>query len=161
MGNDSAVEIREVREEDLADVIGINMVSLQEHYPEYFWRDHLRLWGKAFLVAVLDGKIVGYVMSRVERSLGFIKRSLPKKVGHVVSIAILPEYRRRGIGTRLMIEVMRRLKDVYGAKEVYLEVRVSNEPAIKLYEKLGFQKVRRIRFYYLDGEDAWLMAREL
>ncbi|MCC6033023.1 MAG: ribosomal-protein-alanine acetyltransferase, partial [Desulfurococcaceae archaeon] len=39
--------------------------------------------------------------------------------------------------------------------------RVSNEPAIRLYEKLGFRKVQRIRFYYLDGEDAWLMAKEV
>ena len=161
MGAGSDVVIREAREEDLDAVIGINMTTLREHYPEYFWKDHIRLWGKAFLVAEVEGSIVGYVMSRVERRLGFLRVSFPKMVGHIVSIAVLPGFRRRGIGTRLMVEVMDRLKNFYGAKEVYLEVRVSNEAAISMYEKLGFRKVRRIRFYYLDGEDAWLMAREL
>jgi ribosomal-protein-alanine N-acetyltransferase len=60
-----------------------------------------------------------------------------------------------------MVEALRRLKEFYKVNEVYLEVRVSNEPAIRLYEKLGFRKVQRIRFYYLDGEDAWLMAKEV
>ncbi|MCD6323911.1 MAG: ribosomal protein S18-alanine N-acetyltransferase [Desulfurococcales archaeon] len=153
--------IREAKEEDLLRIIHINMVSLREHYPEYFWRDHLRYWGKAFLVAEVDGDVVGYVMTRVERSIGYLSRLLPKKVGHIVSIAVHPDYRRRGLGTKLMSEAERRLKEVYGVKEIYLEVRVSNEPAIKLYEKLGYEKVRRVKYYYLDGEDAWIMAKEV
>jgi len=152
---------REATESDLPQIIGINMLSLREHYPEYFWRDHLRLWGRAFIVAEHDNAIVGYVMCRVERSMGYINRFFPKKVGHIVSIAVRPEYRRRGIGTKLMKEAIKKLKEVYGVKEVYLEVRVSNEPAIRLYEKLGFKKVRRLKYYYLDGEDAWLMAMEV
>ncbi len=153
--------IREARPEDLAEIIGINMISLREHYPEYFWRDHLRLWGKAFLVAELGGRIVGYIMTRVERSIGHFGSLIPRKLGHIVSIAVLPQFRRRGIATKLMEEALKRLKEIYGVKEVYLEVRVSNLPAIKLYEKLGFVKVRRIKYYYLDGEDAWLMAKEV
>ncbi len=155
------VIIREARPEDLPDVIDINMKTLPEHYPEYFWRDHLRLWGRAFLVAEVDGRVVGYVMTRIDRGLGYIRWRPFKKLGHIVSIAVLPEFRRRGIGTALMIEAMKRLKEVYGASEAYLEVRVSNEAAIRLYEKLGFKKIRVLRRYYLDGEDAWLMAREL
>jgi ribosomal-protein-alanine N-acetyltransferase len=53
---------------------------------------------------------------------------------------------------------MRRGRDVYGAGEGYLEVRVSNEPAIELYSRLSFQKVKRNYGYYMDGEDAWVMA---
>jgi len=49
----------------------------------------------------------------------------------------------------------------YNAKECYLEVRISNKPAITLYKKLGFQTVKVIRHYYMDGEDAYLMARKL
>jgi len=48
-----------------------------------------------------------------------------------------------------------------GCHEVYLEVRVTNEEAIKLYEKLNFVKVRKIEYYYSDGEDAYVMARKL
>ncbi len=153
--------IREAREEDLPDIVRINLETLPEHYPDYFWRDHLRLWGRAFLVAEVDGRIVGYIMTRVDRGLGYLQWRPFKKLGHIVSIAVLPEYRRRGIGTALMVEAMRRLKEIYGASEAYLEVRVSNDAAIRLYEKLGFKKVRRLRKYYLDGEDAWLMAKKL
>ncbi|MEM2021386.1 MAG: ribosomal protein S18-alanine N-acetyltransferase [Zestosphaera sp.] len=153
--------IRIARAEDLPAIININLVSLREHYPEEFWRHHLDMWGEAFLVADLHSLVVGYVMCRVERGLGYINKSLFKKVGHVISIAVHPDYRGRGIGRALMIEALKRLKAFYKVSEVYLEVRVSNEPAISLYEKLGFKKVQRVRFYYLDGEDAWVMAREI
>ena len=160
-GSDSSVTIREIKPEDLDEVININLMCLREHYPDYFWRDHLQLWDKAFLVAEVNDRIVGYVMTRVERSMGYVSRFFPKKVGHIVSVAVLPELRRKGIATALMKEVIKRLKEIYGVKEAYLEVRVSNEPAIRLYEKLDFKKVRRLRYYYLDGEDAWVMAKEV
>ena len=44
--------------------------------------------------------------------------------------------------------------------EIYLEVRVSNESAVRMYERLGFQIKSRLRAYYRDGEDAYLMALE-
>ena len=59
----------------------------------------------------------------------------------------------------LMTRAMEAMKKYYGAEEYYLEVRVSNEPAIRLYKKLGFNVVKVLQGYYLDGEDAYLMAR--
>jgi len=156
----SSFIIREVSEPDLPKVIEINMISLPEHYPYDFWLDHLNAWGRAFLLAEVGGKVVGYVMCRVETGLGHIKRRL-MKLGHVVSIAVLPEYRRMGVGKALMEESLKRLKEFYNVEEVYLEVRVSNIPAINLYEKLGFKKIKVIKHYYLDGEDAYLMAKSI
>ena len=154
-------EVRPIAsEEELRAVIAVNEATLPEHYPYFFWYEHYELWRDIFLVAVVGGKIVGYNMCRIEMGVGHIKRGIVKQ-GHVVSIAVLPEYRRRGIATALMSRAMDAMKNKYGASEVYLEVRVSNEPAIRLYEKLGFTKVRILRGYYLDGEDAYLMAREL
>nr|WP_236698174.1 ribosomal protein S18-alanine N-acetyltransferase [Pyrodictium occultum] len=153
--------IRKARLEDLPMIIAINRATLPENYPEWFWRDHLEKWGDAFFVAEVEGRIVGYVMSRVEYGAPTFTKGLIVKKGHIVSIAVLEGYRRRGIGTALMKAALKALKERYGCKEVYLEVRVSNEPAIRLYEKLGFKKVRVIPMYYLDGEDAYLMAREL
>jgi len=49
----------------------------------------------------------------------------------------------------------------YKATECYLEVRVSNTPAINLYSKLGFMIVKIMKGYYADGEDAYVMARKL
>ena len=49
----------------------------------------------------------------------------------------------------------------YKAKQGFLEVRVTNEPAIALYKKLGFEITRTINGYYSDGEDAYVMTKKL
>jgi len=152
--------IRRCEEGDLPAVIDINMAALPEHYSDYFFESILRELAEAFIVAELDGKVVGYIMCKIEfgfsnfRKLGFVKK------GHVVSVAVLEEHRGKGIGKALMLEgingVMHRKSD-----EIYLEVRVSNTEAIKMYEKLEFEIKSRLRSYYRDGEDAYLMALEL
>ncbi len=147
-------------EEELRRVIEINMVTLPEHYPYFFWLEHFSLWRDIFLAALVGEEIVGYNMCRIEYGIGHVRKGIVKQ-GHVVSIAVLPEFRRRGIASALMLKAMEVMKEKYGAGEVYLEVRVSNEPAIRLYEKLDFKKVKVLKRYYLDGEDAYLMAREL
>lgn len=152
--------VRRARFDDLGKVIEINRKCLPENYPEWFFRDHLVNWGEAFLVAEVNGEVVGYVMCRVEFGLGITVKGLVRR-GHVISLAVLPEHRRKGIATALMKEALKALKEKYGCKEVYLEVRVSNLPAIRLYEKLGFKRVKVIPMYYADGEDAYLMARSL
>ncbi|MEM0356095.1 MAG: ribosomal protein S18-alanine N-acetyltransferase [Desulfurococcaceae archaeon] len=154
-------EIRLAREEDLFSVRDLNYTCLPENYPfEFFyelWKNH----GKSFYVSQSpDNKIVGYVMCRVEIKPGFYKKLLVKS-GHIVSLAVLHDYRRIGLGYALMAYAMKSLYNEYGCEETYLEVRVSNTPAINLYEKLGYEKIRVIKNYYLDGEDAYLMARPL
>ncbi|RLE82464.1 MAG: ribosomal-protein-alanine N-acetyltransferase [Thermoprotei archaeon] len=150
--------VREFRPDDLEKVIDINRICLPENYPAFFFMDHYRNYPKAFLVAEVEGEVVGYVMCRIEWGLSYFKY-MPTKLGHVISLAVLPHARRKGLGTNLMLTSMKAMKEVYGAKEFYLEVRVSNLPAIRLYERLGFRVVRIIRGYYSDGEDAYVMAR--
>ena len=133
------------------------MVTLPEHYSNYFFESILRELPEAFIVAEVDEKVIGYIMCKIEfgfsnfRKLGFVKK------GHVVSVAVLEQHRGKGVGKALIIEgingVISRKSD-----EIYLEVRISNLPAIKIYEKLGFKIKSRLRTYYRDGEDAYLMA---
>jgi ribosomal-protein-alanine N-acetyltransferase len=59
-----------------------------------------------------------------------------------------------------MDEAMKGMQ-LYHAKQCFLEVRITNEPAVNLYKKLGFQVTRTLKGYYADGEDAYLMSREL
>ncbi|RLG09374.1 MAG: ribosomal-protein-alanine N-acetyltransferase [Thaumarchaeota archaeon] len=153
--------IRQASEEDLVPVMNINRICLPENYSYFFFQTILRDYPKTFLVAEVNGKIVGYVMCRVERILSKLDRFRFKRAGHVISIAVLPEYRNRGIARSLLNRAINVLKDEYKCEEVFLEVRVSNNPAISLYEKLGFLKVNISRRYYLDGEDAYIMARKL
>jgi len=144
---------------DLDSVVYINRTCLPENYPPDFFLMHHREHPEAFIVAELDSRVVAYSMSRVEHGFSNFRRAFAKK-GHVISIAVLPFARGIGIASSLMQRTFEALKK-YGASEVYLEVRVSNEPAIRLYRKLGFEPIRRLPAYYVDGEDAWLMARPL
>jgi len=103
---------------------------------------------------------VGYVMCRIETGLPDFGLLGIAKRGHIISIAVLPEHQRRGIGTALAKEAMTGMR-VHKAKECYLEVRVSNTPAVNLYKKLGFEVSRVVHNYYADGEDAYIMSLKL
>jgi [SSU ribosomal protein S18P]-alanine acetyltransferase (EC 2.3.1.128) len=157
------VEIRTARFEDLEQIIEINRRSLPENYSYDYFVYHLRDFGDLFLVASIKEndkeKIVGYVMNRIEIGLSNFGFSLTKK-GHVISIAVLEEYRRLGIGFSLMKHTIERFKK-YNISEVYLEVRVTNYPAINLYKKLNFEIVKVTPNYYSDGEDAYIMSLRL
>ncbi|MHA1595303.1 MAG: ribosomal protein S18-alanine N-acetyltransferase [Candidatus Baldrarchaeia archaeon] len=143
----------------LADVMRINKTCLPENYPSSFFIYLHQNFPKAFLIAEKDGEVVGYIMCRVEYGLSNMGIKLTRK-GHVVSIAVMPGHRRKGIATALLRAAEKALKE-YGAKEMMLEVRVSNTPAISLYKKLGYKEVKVLKRYYSDGEDAYLMAKEL
>ena len=78
----------------------------------------------------------------------------------MVSVGVLEENRGKGVGKALMLEGINGVISRRG-DEIYLEVRVSNGSAVSMYEKLGFFKKSRLRSYYRDGEDAFLMALEL
>jgi ribosomal-protein-alanine N-acetyltransferase len=153
--------IRVFKLDDLERVMYINSKALPENYSSYFYRDLYTKYPETFLVAEIEGEIQGYIMCRVERGWSKKGRLSPARLCHIVSIAVMEEYRRRGIGSELIIQAMARGRRVYDCDEGYLEVRVSNEPAITLYSKLNFSKVKRNYGYYLDGEDAWVMAANL
>lgn len=160
-GDDKVYKLREFRVEDLDKVVAINREVLPENYPPFFFLEHHLNFPKAFIVAEVEGEVVGYVMSRVEFGWSFMEIGRPVRKGHIISIGVLPKFRRIGIGYNLMVRALRALKRFYKASEVYLEVRVSNVPAINLYNKLGFKIVRVYPRYYHDGEDAHIMAIDL
>jgi ribosomal-protein-alanine N-acetyltransferase len=79
---------------------------------------------------------------------------------HVNKIAVAGRHRRQGIATLLMDDVLGFARK-NGVEEMYLEVRVSNRPARTFYAGLGFREAGRRGRYYLDGEDALVMVRDL
>ena len=153
-------ELRKFTMNDLGSVTRINQVCLPENYTDFFFVDLYRRWPETFLVAEENAEIVGYIMCRIE--VGLSNLGLPglAKKGHVVSVAVIPEHRRMGVGGALVTKAMEGMRK-YGAKQCYLEVRVTNEEAIGLYKKLGFEVTRTIRGYYADGEDAYVMSKRL
>ncbi len=173
--------MRLARPEDIPGVMLVNLKSLPENYWYGFYSAILREWPDLFFVVDHRGEIVGYAMSRVEytsdpvlageynelengplspiRKLKeYVVRSY--KTVHLISIAVLEAHRGKGLGSKLLENTIMAAKR-HNADSVFLEVRVSNKPAIRLYEKFGFKKVRIIREYYRDGEDAYVMVLEL
>jgi ribosomal-protein-alanine N-acetyltransferase len=142
--------IRGFRIEDLQSVIYINRTCLPENYTPDFFVYHFREFPEGFLVAEMNGTVVGYIMTRVDRGFDYYSshRAFAEK-GHVISIAVLPHARRRGIGEGLLRRAIEAVKR-RGVKEVYLEV-----------HKLGFKIARRVPRYYADGEDAYVMSLQL
>ncbi len=153
-------KIRKFTTDDLQAVMQINRVTLPENYTDYFFVDLHERFPEAFIVAEQEGKIVGYIMSRVEVGLSSLGLGGLVRKGHVVSIAVMPQSRRKGIAQALMIVAMDGMR-FYKAKLCYLEVRVTNEAGIRLYKKLGFEISRTINGYYSDGEDAYVMTKKL
>ncbi|MEM2942324.1 MAG: ribosomal protein S18-alanine N-acetyltransferase [Candidatus Bathyarchaeia archaeon] len=153
----SEVTLRRFTNEDLEEVMKINRCCLPENYSANFYIEIYRNCPDAFLVAEAQGRLVGYVMCRAESGLSDFIRMKPVRKGHVVSVAVMPEYRRLGIARSLMSSAITALS-TYGCSEVFVEVRVTNEPAIQLYKKLGFEMMRRVPRYYYDGEDAYVMS---
>ena len=151
--------IRRAELGDLIPVMEINLKTLPEHYTDYFYESLLAEMPEAFLVAEIGGKRVGYIMCKTEFGFSNFKRLGFVKKGHMVSVAVLPEYRGKGIGKAIVEESINGVQ-IRKCDEFYLEVRCSNTDAIKLYENLGFVIVQRLNAYYKDGEDAFVMSRE-
>lgn len=78
----------------------------------------------------------------------------------IENVAVSEPYRRSGVGTALIAELVRIAKDK-GAEKVFLEVRVSNSTAMQIYLKSGFKGVYARTRYYSDGEDCLVMVREI
>ena len=115
---------------------------------------HALSWPQLLYVAEADdGKIVGYVMAKLEDE----NENEPIH-GHITSISVLRSHRKLGIATKLMKASEYAMMTVFDAEYVSLHVRVTNRAAIALYKDvLGFEIVSVDEKYYADGEDAYDM----
>ena len=152
--------IRRFTTDDLQAVMKINRAALPENYTDYFFIDLHDRFPETFVVAEQEGEIVGYIMSRVEVGLANLGLGGLTRKGHVVSIAVMPQSRRKGVAQALINAAIDGMR-YYKAKQCYLEVRVTNQAGINLYKKLGFEISRTINGYYSDGEDAYVMTKKI
>lgn len=100
--------------------------------------------------------------SPAEGIAGFVvAHSIRHKYGRILTLDIVPEARRFGLGAKLMSLCEDRLRAA-GCVEVYLETAVDNEPALKLYGKLGYHIVRTLPEYYASHSlDAFQLVKQL
>jgi len=144
-------QLRRAERADLLAVFRIENVSFPQPWPYDAFERFLGTPG--FLVAELDGRVVGYVIADVVDHYA-------TPIGHVKDVAVHPDRRGHGVGSSLLSAALASVaaRDV---RSVRLEVRESNAPARRLYRRFGFDPLRRVSGYYDDGEDAIVMLLEL
>ena len=140
------MEITKMTQEDCHALAELDKICFAVPWSEKSFSDEAENPLATYYVAREDGKIIGY---------GGVW--LVGDEGQITNIAVLPEFRKSGVASRILEKLLDRAKDCY---QVVLEVRESNLPAISLYSKYGFINAGlRKNFYHSPTENAIVMIR--
>ncbi|KAK0366547.1 N-alpha-acetyltransferase 20 [Friedmanniomyces endolithicus] len=161
---------------DLLKFNPCNLDHLTETYNIGFYLDYFTKWPNLCKVIENEtGQIEAYILGKVEASpfpapiepydpsLKIYQKKFSNYLpwhAHITCLTVAPSARRLGHATKLS-EALEQVGDEQDAWFVDLFVRVENEAAIKLYEKMGYSIYRRITDYYNDGSDAFDMRKPL
>jgi len=141
-------KLRPMTRADLDEVLEIERRCFEQPYSREILAQELKIKSAHLRVAVRRRQILGYI------DFWLVHDEM-----ELISIAVHPDFKRRGIGERLM-RAMFRFAEQNGARFIYLDVRRSNAPAQGLYEKFGFVRAGVRRRYYSDNqEDAIIMKK--
>ncbi|XP_055450604.1 N-alpha-acetyltransferase 11 [Psammomys obesus] len=151
------MNIRNARPDDLMNMQHCNLLCLPENYQMKYYFYHGLSWPQlSYIAEDEDGKIVGYVLAKMEEDPDDVPH------GHITSLAVKRSHRRLGLAQKLMDQASRAMIENFSAKYVSLHVRKSNRAALHLYSNtLNFQVSEVEPKYYADGEDAYAMKRDL
>jgi len=150
----TAYEIRPLTDKQLKEVLKLNLRCFKagENYTRYTFSYLLDEPNSlSYRVATPSGQMVAFV---------FIMTNKEDGAGHITTIGVAPEHRRRGLAGKLLMHAEEALKH-RGIGIVMLEVRVSNLAAQNLYKHFGYAIVQRLNSYYNNGEDGFLMIKSL
>ncbi|KAL1455195.1 hypothetical protein WDU94_009306 [Cyamophila willieti] len=131
----------------MPDIIKLIQKDLSEPYSIYTYRYFIHNWPKFCFLAMDDDKCVGAIVCKLDIHRKVIRR------GYIAMLAVDENYRKRKIGSNLVLKAIRAMV-ADEADEVVLETEITNRPALKLYENLGFVRDKRLFRYYLNGVDA-------
>ncbi len=148
-----AIHIRDASVHDLARIVEIERLAFPTPWSLNAFQRELTLPFSRLTVAIPGEEPVAPPQ-------GFLCRWLVADECHVLNVAVHPNYRRFGLGARLLAATIDEAREK-GADVVTLEVRRSNLPARCLYRKFDFEERRLRRHYYGPGEDAIVMELRL
>ena len=144
-----APELRPLQPADIPALRRIERASFDERWPPTAFERELR-----------ENRLARYIVASLGPTpAGFAGLWLVLDEGHVVTLAVGPQWRRRGFG-RLLLHGLAVVAQAHGIEVLTLEVRPSNEAARRLYRLYGFHEVGRRPRYYADGEDALILTTE-
>lgn len=143
------IKVRQVIREDLNRVHQIESSSFDESYGFLMFQKLFDI-GAGFLVAEIEGYVVGYILFWIKE----------EGVGHIISIAVDQEYRNLKIASSLLIRALSILKS-FNLEIITLEVKQQNKIAIDFYKKFDFKIDRIVPNYYNDKSNAIVMYYSL
>ncbi|MBI5188913.1 MAG: ribosomal protein S18-alanine N-acetyltransferase [Nitrospirae bacterium] len=139
-----------MHESDIPEVLEIERMSFTTPWSEAVFYNEIYRPFSITRVAFAGEKLVGYICAN---------QIIDE--GHILNLAVHPDYRRRSIASTLVEGILKELKDCE-CRVLYLEVRISNHAARKLYEGFGFKVVGIRKCYYVSPiEDAVIMMLEM
>lgn len=146
----SQLIIRPLKKGDIKEVAAIEEASFSDPWRDStFYSELYHGDTSKFLIAQMDKRVVGYV-----------GMWLIGDEAHIVNIAVHPNYRRQGIGTKLVMALFDEIRKK-GIERITLEVRASNIIAQQFYKKFDFQEIAIQEKYYRDThEDALIMWKD-
>ena len=163
--------IRPMEPGDVPTVVAIERLSFPSPWPASSFLHELCHSTRSFYYALLKPATDRAAPSRKQwrrwlrgvaglpdksQVIGYMGLRLQSADAHISTIAVHPDWRRKGLGELLLLAAMEKALEL-GVSVVTLEVRLSNRVAQHLYRKYGFRFAGVHRGYYRDGEDAWLM----
>jgi ribosomal-protein-alanine N-acetyltransferase len=150
---DTVYEIRPLTDKHLKEVLEVNQRCFQkgENYTKH-----------TFSYLLSEPNTLSYRVATPEDGLvGFIFVTIAEDgTGHITTIGVAPEHRRRGLAQKLLARAEEALR-IRNINTVFLEVRVDNVAAQNLYSRLGYSVVQRLPKYYNNGGDGFLMVKPL
>jgi ribosomal-protein-alanine N-acetyltransferase len=148
------IAIREASDRDLKDMFRLERMCFDiEAFSVQQLRYLVNTRTSIALVAECDGQFAGF-------TIGLTNRNRSGKYGRVYTLDVDEAYRRKGVASTLMDSLMNGFEDT-NCSRCFLEVKIDNDKAIALYEKMGFEKLHPIFNYYSIGVHALKMRKPL
>ena len=139
--------IRRATKQDIPKIVEIEKVSFSDPWDKQLFLDAIDSENKYLMVAEHGGEIEGYIV---------LEKVLDE--GHITDLAVGGKYRKMGVASELVNDALALARGM-DIKEIFLEVRGSNEAAKKLYSKFGFREIGRRKGYYPKaGESALVLS---
>ncbi|MGD1061339.1 MAG: ribosomal protein S18-alanine N-acetyltransferase [Methanomassiliicoccales archaeon] len=140
------MRLRSFQQRDLGQVYTLATRALNETYSTTVFTDISSYWPDGFIVLEEGTDVIGFIFGIM----------MSRSEARILMLAVEERYRMRGLGGTLYRAFAQECA-VKGIRNINLEVRISNMPAIRFYQKEGFQIVGRLDRYYSNGEDAYRM----
>jgi len=143
-------KLRKFEPPDLSEIVKIAKISFPKNriYSKSFEK-YYQSYSDGFIVSEEMGEVTGYAVGQ-----------LKNQIGEIISLAVKPNFRQKGVGAELVKSLSNHFK-VFGLKELLLYVRTDNQVAVSFFHNLDFRILKTTKNYYQNRNDAFLMGKTI